>query len=53
MKTTYAACPECGKIYILGVEGTIDGCDKCKSVTRNPLDHTIIEEDTMTDMEKA
>ena len=53
MNQTYTACPDCKRIYILGVEGTIDGCDECKGVTRNPLDHTIIEEDSMTDMEKA
>jgi hypothetical protein len=32
----------CGKHYILGVNGTVDGCDDCQDITRN-LDGTIIE----------
>ncbi len=45
----------CGRGYILGMNGTVDGCDECQGVIRNPLDHTIIDEpeDSLTDMEKA
>lgn len=52
-------CQHCGAAYVLGVRGTVMGCDSCEGVLRNPLDGTIIEcvfnefEDSMTDMEKA
>ncbi len=52
-------CPCCGLPYVLGLTGTVDGCDECLSVIRN-TDNTIIEtygpndeRDEMTDMEKA
>ena len=35
-------CQHCGQTYTLGVTGTVDGCDVCERITRNPLDHTII-----------
>lgn len=46
-------CPCCDKRYTLGVDGTIEGCDKCMTVIRNALDGTVIEEDVMTDMENV
>jgi hypothetical protein len=51
-------CPHCEKKYRLGINGTVEGCDVCLSIIRNPLDNTIIEtineeEDALTDMEKA
>lgn len=46
-------CPHCEKKYTLGKTGTVEGCDDCLSIIRNQLDGTIIEEDTLTDMEKA
>ena len=59
-------CPFCENPYQLGVTGTVEGCDECLGVIRNPLDHTIIfdfnenfetkftdDEDTLTDLEKA
>lgn len=45
-------CPHCEGRYILGKNGTVDGCDVCLNVIRN-TDGTVIEEDTLTDMEKA
>lgn len=50
---TVAICPHCLCPYALGVTGTVDGCDTCLGIDRNPIDNTIIEEDTLTDMEKA
>jgi protein-arginine kinase activator protein McsA len=48
-------CQHCESNYIIGITGTVMGCDQCLKVTRNPIDHTIIDddEDTLTDMEKA
>lgn len=55
-------CPFCGRAYELGKTGTVDGCDECLGVVRNPIDHTIIEddyaylfadEDELTEPEKA
>jgi hypothetical protein len=55
-------CPHCFCQYILGVNGTVNGCDTCENIERNPVDHTIIhaiteviefDEDLLTDMEKA
>jgi hypothetical protein len=37
-------CPFCWQDYFLGLNGTVDGCDPCLTVIRNPVDHTIIEE---------
>lgn len=51
--TVKYVCPHCEKRYTLGINGTIHGCDECENVIRNKMDNTIIEEDTMTDMEKA
>jgi NADH pyrophosphatase NudC (nudix superfamily) len=56
-----AVCVDCGNNYIIGKTGTVMGCDKCKHVTRNKFDNTIIndqdlqtyDEDPLTDMEKA
>lgn len=58
-----AVCVDCGDNYIIGKTGTVMGCDKCKRVTRNKFDGTIIndealrtyaeDEDPLTDMEKA
>ncbi len=45
-------CPHCEKRYVLGVSGTIEGCDTCMKVIRN-TDGTVIEEDSLTDMEKS
>lgn len=64
---TTLTCPHCQKKYTLGVDGIVHGCDVCLAVIRNPIDHTVIEddfsnlfpedeltdEDAMTDMEKA
>lgn len=41
---TPTKCPYCRRVYILGLDGTVDGCDQCEGVVRNPLDHTIIKE---------
>lgn len=47
-------CPTCGDLYTLGVTGTVQGCDVCQGISRNPIDHTIIDdEDELTDPEKA
>lgn len=51
--TTVYICPHCECPYALGVNGTIDGCDDCLKIVRNNLDGTVIDEDPMTDMEKA
>lgn len=32
----------CGDEYILGATGTVNGCDRCQGITRNPVDGTII-----------
>lgn len=51
-----AVCQECEQNYIIGVTGTVMGCDQCLKITRNPRDHSIIDdghEDSLTDMEKA
>lgn len=54
MNNDIYVCPHCEHKYILGKNGTVDGCDECLSIVRNPLDNTIIDdEDTLTDMEKA
>lgn len=54
MKTNIKyVCPHCERKYINGVNGTVDGCDECTKVVRNVLDNTVIEEDSLTDMEKA
>lgn len=41
--TTKSICPGCGRLYILGITGTVDGCDKCQRIIRNPIDHSIID----------
>jgi hypothetical protein len=54
-------CPHCRKVYTIGLDGTIDGCDECEGIARNPKDGTIIngelsalfEDDELTDMEKS
>ena len=53
-------CPTCLSQYILGITGTVNGCDCCWGIVRNPVDHTIITddlndelEDEMTDAEKS
>lgn len=35
-------CQICENQYIIGFTGTVEGCDKCLHIDRNPLDHTII-----------
>lgn len=53
-------CPTCKRKYILGIDGTVNGCDECWGIVRNPIDHTIVNdeindelEDQLTDMEKS
>jgi len=46
-------CPHCECRYLLGVNGTVDGCDECLGIIRNQMDGTIIDEDELTEMEKA
>jgi hypothetical protein len=60
MNKKQTICPHCLKPYTLGVDGVVDGCDDCMAIVRNPVDHTVVEEDysevfedTLTDMEKA
>lgn len=36
-------CPMCEKEYTLGVNGTVDGCDRCLHVVRNAIDNTVID----------
>lgn len=36
-------CPSCQSQYLLGRTGTVDGCDKCQGIERNPLDGSIIQ----------
>jgi hypothetical protein len=49
-------CPHCERPFVLGLTGTIEGCDECLEIIRN-TDGTVIDnfdtEDEMTDMEKA
>lgn len=62
-KSDKHVCPHCEGKYILGVNGTINGCDECLGIIRNLIDNTIIDEglnwladfdaDSLTDMEKA
>ena len=57
-----ATCTHCGHEYLLGITGTIEGCDACLGIWRN-LDGMIIEQrfhfaeevdvDALTDMEKS
>lgn len=42
MSAITCTCPHCGTEYTLGVNGTVDGCDQCDNIERNPLDGTII-----------
>ena len=59
-QSTQETCPLCERTYVLGVNGTMDGCDECLGIWRN-LDGTVNEvtgyffddEDQLTDMEKA
>lgn len=37
-----AVCQNCEHQYTLGITGTVEGCDKCLRIERNPLDHSII-----------
>ncbi len=53
MTITICVCPYCEQKYKLGFDGTVEGCDVCLNIIRNPQDHSIIEEDALTDMEKA
>lgn len=50
--TTYI-CPHCEHKYILGVTGTVEGCDECLSIVRNTDGTVVDDEDMLTDMEKA
>lgn len=35
-------CPHCMEEYTLGIDGTVNGCDECEGIVRNPVDNTII-----------
>jgi len=35
-------CPHCLCEYILGIYGTVNGCDTCEGIVRNPIDGSII-----------
>lgn len=55
-----AICPDCLRLYILGVNGTVDGCDTCQHIERNIAGQIIVnaddvndDEDHLTDMERA
>ena len=37
MKTS--VCPKCHKHFRMGVNGTVDGCDKCTGVKRDKNGH--------------
>lgn len=37
-----AVCQICERNYTLGISGTVEGCDTCLDIERNPRDHTII-----------
>ena len=53
-ENAYVICPHCLGSYMLGVNGTIYGCDVCLKIVRNQVDNTVIEEeDSLTDMEKS
>lgn len=43
-KSVTYICPHCQMRYTLGVNGTVDGCDECKSIIRNALDGSIVTE---------
>ncbi len=34
MKET--TCPHCLRTYLMGYNGTINGCDECEGIVRNP-----------------
>lgn len=46
--TAQLTCPSCSDEYTLGVNGTINGCDRCEGITRNPIDHSIIPDSFAT-----
>jgi hypothetical protein len=56
--TTILICPKCLCPYALGLTGTVNGCDDCEGIERNPVDHTIIYpitevvEDILADLER-
>jgi hypothetical protein len=37
-----AVCQYCEHQYTLGITGTVEGCDQCLGIERNPRDHSII-----------
>lgn len=37
-----AVCQICERNYTLGITGTVEGCDHCLGIERNPRDHSII-----------
>jgi hypothetical protein len=37
-----AVCQNCERNYTLGITGTVEGCDTCLGIERNPRDHSII-----------
>lgn len=39
-----ATCPHCHEGFTLGVNGTVNGCDQCLGILRNPIDNTIIDQ---------
>jgi len=44
-KFAIRTCPHCLSEYILGMFGTVNGCDACEGIVRNPRDGTIINMD--------
>lgn len=34
-KMTERTCPYCSGTYTVGVDGVVDGCDRCIGITRN------------------
>ncbi|MBI5950182.1 MAG: hypothetical protein HY865_00880 [Chloroflexi bacterium] len=45
MSKSETICPHCLKPYTLGVDGVEEGCDTCMAIVRNPLDHSIVQDD--------
>lgn len=48
MEPVKCKCPHCKQTYELGITGTVDGCDECLGIVRNPIDHTIINMGELT-----
>ena len=41
-KFAIRTCPHCLCEYIIGLYGTINGCDACEGIIRNPRDGSIV-----------